>query len=183
MTETDFLKLLKSALREHAEETGEHGSDAALTEVVNANKRASDGALEVWKLGRSARLLKTILAIVIGLGGAAATGLTCYAGRIENGVREEVRIEADAKAHEVRTGHVNGEINRLDKSIEDVATELTEFTSDQRTENDATRARTTRTEVMVETLLRTRGRKPPKKTEARKQLDRKVGIDPDHPLK
>lgn len=183
MTEADLLKALRVALREHAEETGEHGGDAALTEVVAANKRASDGAVEIIKLGSSAKVLKTILAIVIALGGTVAAGLTWYAGRIEDGVREEVREEADAKAHESRTGHVNGEIKRLDESIDDVATELTEFTSDQRTENDATRARTVRTEVMVETLLRTRGRKPPKKSETRKQLDRKVGIDPDHPLK
>ena len=98
-------------------------------------------------------------------------------------LEDKVREQADAKAHVDRSTFVNGEIDRLDESIEEVATELTEFTSDQRTENDATRARTNRTEVMVEQLLRQRGRRPPKKSEPRRALDRSVGIDPDHPLK
>jgi hypothetical protein len=123
------------------------------------------------RLLQYAKAARVYLGIMVIAVGAIGGSLAWYSSRVEGRVRMRVNAE-----------RVNGEIIRLDGRIDDVATSLEVHAAEQRKENRAARARTIRTEVMIEQLLRRRGVKPPAKSRQRREIDRAAGIDPDDPL-
>jgi hypothetical protein len=177
MTQDDLVAAFKTAIREDRQETGDFGSG-----IADALKGQYNAQTEADKWSDKAKRTGNYLKLVVGAATIVAAGFGWYTSRVEHRVRSEIAADAKVEQAAERVDHVDSEINRLDDSIGEVDSSLDEHVDEQRVENQATRARTVRTEVMVEQLLRRRGSSPPKKSEKYKTLQKSVGIDPDDPL-
>jgi hypothetical protein len=183
MTQTEIVTALREALKREREETGDYSGVAEIMgKYREANDNATKSAEDAWQFQRSVKILKALLWIAVTIGGAAAAALGWYSTRIEDRTRAVIEKETETKAAAIRVEFVDSEIGRLDGAVQGVSTSLDEHVDEQRTENQASRDRTVRTEVMVESLLRSRGRKPPKKSNLYKARQRAAGVDPDDPL-
>lgn len=176
MTHEDLIAAFKSAIREDRQETGDFGG------IADALQGQHNAQTEADKWSGKAKRTGNWLKLVIGAASIVAAGFGWYTSRVEHRVRGQIADEQKTEAAVERVEHVDSEINRLDKSIGEVDKALGDHADEQSVENDATRARTVRTEVMVEQLLRRRGSRPPIKSEKYKTLQKSVGIDPDDPL-
>jgi hypothetical protein len=176
MTNEDIVAALKTAIRQDRSETGD------FTGIADSLKRQHDAESEAERWSGRAKRTGNYLKLVIGAATVFAALFGWYTSSVERRVRGQVADEHKAEAAVERVEHVDAEINRLDKSVGEVDDALEGHVDEQRVENQATRARTVRTEVMVEQLLRRRGSKPPKKSKRYKDLQESVGIDPKDPL-
>lgn len=176
MTNDDIISAFRSALKQDRQETGDF---SGIAEALQGKHNAESDA-ERWS-GRAKRTGNWLKLVVVS-GGIAAGVFGWWTSRVEDRVRGQVVEEQKVEAAAHRAEHVDAEINRLDESVGNIDSSLTEHVDEQRIENQATRARTVRTEVMIEQLLRRRGSRPPSMSPKYKALQMSVGVDTDDPL-
>ncbi len=129
---------------------------------------------------RKSRWGKIAIAVLTVLGGGGGGGAWYMNTKADAAITNEEAI----RRHEIDKRLNTSEIkqNILQSDVEDVEKDLDTHMDEQRKENEADKLRSLRQEMMLETLLRSQGRRPPPKPEELKKAERAVGIDPDDPF-
>ncbi len=146
---------------------------------VRALKAAKEVDDENTDNGRK-RIVGWIISGVLGVGSVGGGGwyMTHESHEGDVGHTEAVRRHSV----DTRLGTVEVKQRLIQSDLDGVETDLDAHMLDQSKENEADKLRSLRQEMMLEQLLRLRGRTPPKKAESLRDPERAVGIDPDNPF-
>lgn len=120
----------------------------------------------------------TIATIVFGGGGGGGAWYLQSKGKAEVSNEEAIRRhDVDGR---LTTQEIKGDLLKV--QVDGIGTDLVNHTKEQAKENQASKLSSVRQEMMLEELLRARGRTPPVKTAAQINAERAIGINPDNPL-
>lgn len=127
------------------------------------------------------KIISWIIGGLLGVGGIGGGG-GWYITR--EGPESDLTPTEAVRRHSVdaRLGNVEIKQRLIQGDINDVEKDLDTHVEVQQKENEADKLRSLRQEMMLEQLIRLRGRTPPKKAESLRDAERAVGIDPDDPF-
>jgi hypothetical protein len=120
----------------------------------------------------------TIATIVFGGGGGGGAWYLQSKGEAEVSNEEAIRRhDVDGR---LSTQEIKGDLLKV--QVDNIDADLEEHTKEQGKVNEASKLSSVRQEMMLEELLRARGRTPPPKPPAQINAEKAIGINPDNPL-